>query len=83
MPSHKDEGGAMEHTYQVVLEPAEEGGLVVFVLGMPGCASQGETEEEALDNIRDAIQCWFEGWEQVEREERAKGNLLRTIVVSC
>ena len=59
----------MERTYDVVLEPAEEGGFTVYVPGMNGCVSQGESEEEALENIRDAIECWLDSWEQIEPEQ--------------
>jgi len=41
--------------YQVVLQKTEEG-YSVFCPGLPGCWSQGETEQEALENIHDAIQ---------------------------
>jgi predicted RNase H-like HicB family nuclease len=41
-------------TYRVVLQQSEEG-FAVSVPGLPGCHSQGETEEEALTNIADAI----------------------------
>ena len=41
--------------YNVVLEQSDEG-FSVSVPGLPGCWSQGETEEDALANIRDAIQ---------------------------
>lgn len=71
----------MERIYEVVLEPADEGGFAVFVPGMRGCVSQGETEEEALENIRDAIQCWLDSWDEVEAE-RASGSQRRTVVVS-
>ena len=71
----------MERTYEVVLEPAEEGGFAVYVPGMSGCVSQGETEEEALENIRDAIECWLDSWEQIERE-RAGRSQRRTVVVN-
>lgn len=40
---------------QVILIPDETGGYVVEVPSLPGCYSQGETEEEALANIREAI----------------------------
>lgn len=40
--------------YRVVLHPSEEG-FAVACPGLPGCWSQGATEEEALANIRDAI----------------------------
>jgi len=42
-------------TYRVVLLPSEEG-FAVSCPGLPGCWSQGATEEEALENIKDAIQ---------------------------
>lgn len=41
--------------YKVVLERTEEG-YSVHVPGLPGCWSQGATEQEALENIQDAIQ---------------------------
>jgi predicted RNase H-like HicB family nuclease len=40
--------------YKVALYPSEEG-FSVSVPGLPGCWSQGETEDEALQNIEDAI----------------------------
>lgn len=40
---------------QVILIPDESGGYVVEVPSLPGCYSQGETEEEALENIKEAI----------------------------
>jgi predicted RNase H-like HicB family nuclease len=40
--------------YKVILEPSEEG-YAVSVPGLPGCHSQGATEQEALDNIAIAI----------------------------
>jgi len=45
--------------YEVVLIPAEEGGYTVVAPALPGCISEGDTEEEALENIRDAIQGWL------------------------
>ncbi len=44
----------MESRYTVSLLKSDEG-YSVWVPGLPGCASQGETEQQALDNIRDAI----------------------------
>ena len=40
--------------YKVVLKHSEEG-VSASVPGLPGCWSQGATEEEALENIQDAI----------------------------
>jgi predicted RNase H-like HicB family nuclease len=41
--------------FTVVLEPEEAGGFSVHCPALPGCASQGETPDEALTNIREAI----------------------------
>ncbi len=40
--------------YKIVLQESEEG-FSVSCPGLPGCWSQGETEEEAVENIEDAI----------------------------
>jgi len=47
-------------TYRVILEAQEEGGYTVYVPLLPGCVSQGETKEEALGNIREAIEVYLE-----------------------
>ena len=47
---------------QVVITPDhEDGGFVAEVPSLPGCISQGETVEEALANIRDAMTVWLSG----------------------
>jgi len=46
--------------YRIVLEPQEEGGYTVYVPALPGCVSQGETTDEAMDNIREAIMVYLE-----------------------
>jgi predicted RNase H-like HicB family nuclease len=45
--------------YQVILIPAEEGGYTVVVPVLPGCVSEGDTEEEALEHIGDAMVGWL------------------------
>jgi predicted RNase H-like HicB family nuclease len=45
--------------YKIALQQTEEG-FSVSVPGLPGCWSQGATEEEALQNIRDAINEYIE-----------------------
>ncbi len=45
---------------RVILEPSEEGGYTVFVPALPGCISEGDTREEALLNIREAIALYLE-----------------------
>lgn len=45
---------------QVVLEPSDEGGYTIYVPSLPGCMSEGETVEDALVNIREAIELYLE-----------------------
>jgi predicted RNase H-like HicB family nuclease len=45
---------------QVILIPDETGGFVVEVPSLPGCYSQGDTVEEALENIKEAIELHIE-----------------------
>lgn len=45
---------------RIVLEPSEDGGFTVFVPTLPGCISEGESKEEALRNIREAIELYLE-----------------------
>ena len=45
---------------KIVLEPSDEGGFTVFVPALPGCVSEGDTREEALANIREAIELYLE-----------------------
>jgi len=44
----------------VYLEPSEDGGFTVFVPSLPGCISEGENREEAIANIREAIELYLE-----------------------
>jgi predicted RNase H-like HicB family nuclease len=46
-------------TYKVVLVHTEEG-YSVYVPSLPGCASQGQTQEEAMENIQDALHDYLE-----------------------
>jgi predicted RNase H-like HicB family nuclease len=45
---------------EVILEPSDDGGFTLFVPSLPGCISEGDTREEALKNIRDAIELYLE-----------------------
>ena len=47
----------MTRRYTVLLQPdLDEGGYTVTVPALPGCVSEGDTLEEALDNAKDAIE---------------------------
>ena len=45
---------------QIVLEPSDEGGFTVYVPSLPGCISEGDTREEAMENIKEAISLYLE-----------------------
>jgi predicted RNase H-like HicB family nuclease len=52
---------------QVILEADETGGYNVSCLSLPGCHSQGETIDEALANIKEAIELYLEVLEDRDR----------------
>jgi predicted RNase H-like HicB family nuclease len=62
--------------YKIALQKTEEG-YSVSVPGLPGCWSQGATEEEAIANIRDAIRHYLGA-----REELLRDAIVREIEVS-
>jgi len=58
----------MESRYVVSLKHTDEG-YSVWVPGLPGCASQGDTEQEALENIADAIREYLDVVDALAAEE--------------
>ena len=62
-------------TYRVVLQPSEEG-FAVSCPGLPGCWSQGADEQEALQNIQDAIREYLEAVTELTR-----GQVVREVEV--
>ena len=57
--------------YKIVLHKSDEG-YSVSCPGLPGCWSQGETEEEAIENIKDAIQEYLAAIEETLRDSDAR-----------
>jgi predicted RNase H-like HicB family nuclease len=51
---------------RIVLEPSEEGGYTAFVPALPGCISEGNSKDEALRNVREAIELYLEPVEDDE-----------------
>ena len=45
---------------KVILEPSDDGGYTAIVPSLPGCISEGDTKEEVLANIREAIELYLE-----------------------
>lgn len=50
----------MLRKFRVILEPNELGGYTVTVPSLPGCISEGDTRDEAVANIREAIELYIE-----------------------
>ena len=57
--------------YKIRLEETDEG-YAVWCPGLPGCWSQGETEEEALENIKDAIKTYLETVEILLQDKQTR-----------
>lgn len=68
--------GRTKTKYQVALQESDEG-FSVWVPGLPGCVSQGETEEEALANIAEAVREYLD-----VTAENAAGMVIREIEVA-
>jgi len=45
---------------KIVLEPSEEGGYTAYVPILPGCISEGDSADEAMTNIREAVEFYLE-----------------------
>jgi predicted RNase H-like HicB family nuclease len=45
---------------KIVLEPSEEGGYTAIVPSLPGCISEGNSRDEALTNIKEAIELYLD-----------------------
>jgi antitoxin HicB len=69
--------------FKVLLEPDEDGGYVVVCPSLPGCYSQGDTAEEALANIREAIElCLEELQERGEPVPDQSNVLIGSVVIN-
>ena len=62
--------------YTVIVHKAEEGGYWVEVPALPGCFSQGETVEEALKNVRQAIEAHLQALREEGQEIPGEGEVL-------
>ena len=63
----------------VVLEPSDEGGYTVYVPSLPGCISEGDTIDEALANIGEAVELYLEPVE--DDWIIAKGAMVQELVI--
>lgn len=64
-------GDTINYKYKIEIVKVSEkdgGGYLAIVPSLPGCMSDGDTAEEALENVKDAIKCWIETAEELGRE---------------
>jgi predicted RNase H-like HicB family nuclease len=66
----------------VVLDPAEEGGFNVSIPALDGCFTQGENEEDAMENAREAILCYLEGMEKINEIKAKPGLIAKEVEVN-
>ncbi|PIT84252.1 hypothetical protein COU37_04280 [Candidatus Micrarchaeota archaeon CG10_big_fil_rev_8_21_14_0_10_45_29] len=68
--------------WTVILHKAQEGGYWVDVPQLQGCISQGETKEEALKNIKEAIELYLETAGEAEYREMKKNAIIISKVLA-
>lgn len=68
--------------YNVIFQKEPESGYSVWVPALPGCTSQGETFEEALENIKEAISLYLENQEDEQDETDTKNQFMVPVSVS-
>ena len=64
----------------IILEKQEEGGYTVYVPSLPGCVSEGETKEEAVRNIKEAIELYLEPDDNELIIYKGKGEISKIIL---
>jgi len=70
--------------YTVIAHDAEEGGFWVEVPSLPGCFSQGETVEQALENVKEAIELHIQGLkEEGQKVPGDEGLVIRRVEVKA
>lgn len=68
--------------YNVIFQKEAEGGYSVWVPALAGCASQGETFEEALENIKEAISLYLEDQQDDQEETDIRSQFMVPVSVS-
>jgi len=54
--------------YNAIFQKEKEGGFSVWIPALPGCASQGDTFEEAMKNIKEAISLYLEDQTDIDED---------------
>lgn len=57
-------------TLRAIIHKSEEGGFWAEVPALPGCNTQGETEDEIRTNLQEAIELWFEVGDELSNQKQ-------------
>ncbi len=68
--------------FNIILQQSEECGFDVIVPALDGCYTQGETEQEAIINAREAIICYLEGLQKLNQIKSTPKVILKEIEVA-
>ncbi|MBI5074780.1 MAG: type II toxin-antitoxin system HicB family antitoxin [Nitrospirae bacterium] len=57
-----------DYYYKAVIEPQDEGGFTAYVPSLPGCVTEGETYEETMSNMKEALELYLETLKERRRK---------------
>ncbi|WP_420264207.1 type II toxin-antitoxin system HicB family antitoxin [Candidatus Magnetominusculus dajiuhuensis] len=65
--------------FNIILEPEDESGFSVTVPALDGCFTQGDTEEQAVENAKEAIHAYIEGLEKLNQIKSRPDAILKEV----
>jgi predicted RNase H-like HicB family nuclease len=71
----------MTRSFTAVYQPAAEGGYIAFVEELPGANSQGETIEEARENLREAVELIIDANRELAMQDVDESKVIREVLV--
>lgn len=63
--------------FTAVFEEAEEGGYIAYIAEFPGVNTQGETLEEAKENLKEALELVTDAYREINESEKNGKNILK------
>jgi predicted RNase H-like HicB family nuclease len=68
--------GNMMYEFDVVIIEDETGGYIAFVPALPGCHTQGDSLNELMDNVKEAVELYLETLTEEEKKELLKQKVI-------
>lgn len=69
--------------YNAIFQKEKEGGFSVWILALPGCTSQGDTFEQAMENIKEAMGLYLEDKKEIEDDDNVRNQFMVPVSVSA